>query len=131
MKSHDKHGPREDIFAGLVPPAPPKEMKNDVIAAAQFSWQNGQRSELWARLWCHRGLRAAWAGFVAVLLFGHVLISSGVPAPEVVTADSRPDVEMASFLRPTRIVASASPNIGRFGPEASDISMLADGGNVS
>lgn len=129
MKTNDKHNAPDELFAGLVPPTPPKELKEGVVAAAQSVWQGERRTDVWARLWFHRGLRAAWAGTVAVLLFGHLLVSSELSTHEAVVVDTRPDVAIADFLRPTRILATATPNVGRFGPDASDISTFSLGGN--
>lgn len=131
MKAKDGNGSPDKTFVGLMPPAPPEELKNTVLGAAHTAWENEPEEELWTRLWYHRGLRLAWAGAVMLLVVGHFFVASGNSRPEVLIADSRPDLQMAEFLRPVRIAASAAPSIGRFSPDVSEITTLSMGGSGS
>ena len=128
MRQKNRQGALDEIFDGLVPPAPPAGLKDDVISAAQSAWQNEPNSDLWTRLWYHRGLQVAWAGMVVLLLASHILVPSGRSIPDFVSVDARPDAEMAEFLRPVRIVALATPNLGRYSLEDSELIPLSDGG---
>ena len=131
MNANDRHGPPEEIFAGLVPPAPPNEMRGRVLGAAHSAWGEEPGSDLWTRIWYHRGLRAAWAGAIVLLVVGHFFVASGNSSLVAFTEDSRPDLQMAEFLRPVRIVASATPAIGRFSPDVTEITTLSMGGSDS
>ncbi len=117
MKTTGGRDAMNEVFAGLVPPAPPGKLKDDVLRASQEAWQNRNGESLWTRLWYHRGLRVAWTGVVALLLIGHIFLPTAPSERLVVAVDTRPDALMAEFLRPTRIVASATPNLGRFQSE--------------
>ncbi len=86
------------------------------------------RKSLWTRLWYFRGLRVVWAGAVVLLAVGHLLLPSGTSRLERVAVDTRPDVQMTEFLRPTRIAASATPNLGRFHSGDSEQTTLSMGG---
>ena len=129
MKPSNRNAAPPEILAGLEPPPPPTELKGEALAAARLAWTKEPGSDLWTRLWYHRGLRAAWVGAAALLLAGHILVPSGISDREAVTADLRPDAEMTEFLRPMRIVVSATPNLGRNFPEEHEISTLTIGGN--
>jgi hypothetical protein len=117
MKTTGGRDVMNEVFAGLVPPVPPEKLKDDVLRASQEAWQNRNGESLWTRLWYHRGLRVVWTGAVALLLIGHIFLPTAPSARLVVAVDTRPDALMAEFLRPTRIAASATPNLGRFQSE--------------
>ncbi len=124
----------ERLLPGLEPPPPPAGLRSRAVAAARDSMTAAPAPDRWSRIWNSRALRLAWAGAVALLLAGHVLISGDpgsvfTPNPPVM-ADTQRDEHLIEILRQVRIDADAHPSIGLFAG-AADLQQIENGGNPS
>ncbi len=133
MKNKD-HVDLERLLPGLEPPPPPAGLRVRAVAAARERMAAAPAPDLWSRIWNNRGLRLAWAGAVALLLAGHVLVGRGLgseflPDPPVM-ADTQRDEQFIEILRPTQISANVHPTIGLFAA-AEDPDTIENGGNPS
>jgi hypothetical protein len=99
-----KRNPEERLLRGLGLPPPPPGLRRRALAAARTA-AAGRAAQpgIWTRVWAHRGLRAAWATAVLLLLAAHLVISvadsrndrtpSGQPAFMVVAAVADEELE--------------------------------------
>jgi hypothetical protein len=71
---NDRHE-NDALFLGLGPPAPPPELRSEVLGEAIQLLGREARPALWERLWANRGLRLAWATAVVALVVGHLLVT--------------------------------------------------------
>jgi hypothetical protein len=113
MRSDDNDPAVDRWLDGLAPSPPPAELRSNVLAVARDRMTSGEAPDSWSTAWHNRGLRLAWAAAVAVLLAGHVVISSGgASTPASQTAVRGGDPYLAAMLRPIRIAADVRPMIG-------------------
>jgi hypothetical protein len=129
MKPKDRNGSPDGLFAGLVPPGPPPEMKDRVVAAARARAAEASAADVWTRIWENRWLRLIWATSVVVLIVGHVVLEPNRPSRQAAVPELQEDEEMAEFLRTIRIAESASPNLGRALEGGHGLIESNDGGN--
>jgi hypothetical protein len=115
MTPDDRDPVVDTLFDGLEPPPPPPHLRARVLAAAKA--ETSGASDVWTRIWQHRGMRLAWAAAVMVLLAGHLFVVPGNPAGiEIVDqnliAENRVDEHLVEFLRPMRISDNIQPIVG-------------------
>jgi len=72
--------PFDRLSAGLIPPAPPLELRARTLAAAHSAVNCKHSSDVWYRLWTSWPLRIAWAAAVAGLLVGNLLVGADTPS---------------------------------------------------
>lgn len=124
----------ERLLPDLEPPPPPAGLRARALAAARERMAAAPPPDLWSRIWNNRTLRLAWAGAVALLVAGHVVVSRApgsafTPNPPVM-ADTQRDEQFIEILRQVRIDADAHPAIGLFAG-AADLHQIENGGNPS
>ena len=124
----------ELLLPGLEPPPPPAGLRARAVAAARDSMTAAPAPDRWSRIWNSRALRLAWAGAVALLVAGHVLVGrdpgSGFTPNPPVMAETQRDEQFIEILRQVQINADAHPSIGLF-VGAADLHQIENGGNPS
>jgi len=124
----------ERLLPGLEPPPPPAGLRARALAAACERLAAEPAPDLWSKIWNNRALRLAWAGAVALLLVGHVLVSrdpgSGFTPNPPVMAETQRDEQFIEILRQVQINVDAHPSIGLFAG-AADLNQIENGGNPS
>jgi hypothetical protein len=64
----------EPLFPEMKVPAPPGELRSQVLSRARQAAENGPRRDLWADLWESRQLRLAWGTAVLALVVCHLAV---------------------------------------------------------
>jgi len=135
MKPDERDPVVDRIMKDLEAPQPPTELRSKVLATAHSRMAAESESDVWSRIWNHRGVRLAWAAAAALLLAGHVFLVPGdgaVPSrvdPRL-AAENRVDEQFVDLLRPIEISANVQPIFGIFA-SAGDLTDLDMKGNPS
>lgn len=122
----------ERLLQGLQPQRLPSDLRSRVVPAARARMADEVVPDLWSRIWNHRGFRLAWGTALILLVAGHILVGSGNgvalrPVDPAVIAESGPDEQFISLMRPVRISENVQPIVGLFAAAGEPIDLEVEG----
>ena len=117
MKPNERDPAIDRLVRGLEPPQPPTDLRTKVLAAARRSMVDQPTRDIWSAVWNSRGVRAAWAAAVMLLLAGHAMVAPGKgdafrSVEPALIAENSVDNYLAEMFRPARISDNALPIVG-------------------